>query len=83
MNRVATHDDFSSDLLKTKQSVFTLALASSASHQYFYRQFQSLSPFYEILSAKHLTSHRQIHSFFSTKTTDHNYIMCQASSVSK
>ena len=36
--------------------MFTLALASFASHRYCYLQFQSLSAFYRILSAKHLTS---------------------------
>ena len=35
---------------------FTLALASFASRRYCYLQFQYLSAFYRILSAKHLTS---------------------------
>jgi len=36
--------------------MFTIALASFANHRYCYLKFQSLSAFYRILSAKHLTS---------------------------
>ena len=62
MIRVATHHKvkipwFFTDILKTKLSMFTLALASFASYRYCYLQFQTLSTFYGILSTKHLTSH--------------------------
>ena len=60
--------------------MFTLPLASFASHRYCYLQFQSLSAFYGIWSAKHftlLTNPR----FFFYETNDQNYYMCQALSV--
>ena len=62
--------------------MFTLALASFASHRYCYLQFQSLSAFYGILSAEHLTSLTSpLCFFFSYESNDQNYYMYQALSV--
>ena len=44
--------------------MFTLVLASFASHRYCYIQFQPLCAFYGILSAKHLTSLSQTNPFW-------------------